>query len=175
MRISEKLKEIKEIVSNLDLSKAICEMKKLAEEYGKKEITDCFVDDEIMGYMTKNRLANDGWTGVACFLDKVHHFNIDYFYINEDEQAENYSKNIIETILYNLEMSLQEEIKKEEPLHVGDKFIITETDDLELEEWYEEQENKILIARTVEYDSWGVWVDNCDYRIDLSEVEKVEE
>lgn len=175
MRITERLEKIKQMVKKLDLSDAILEMKDLAGEYNKEEVTDCFVDDEIMNYMTKNRLDTNDWTGVACFLAKVNSLNDDFFYIDGYENANNYTKETVETVLYNLENILQEEINEEEPLHVGDKFIITETDDLDLEEWYDEQEDKILVAKTVEYDAWGVWTENCPYRIDLSEIEKIEE
>ena len=57
-------------------------------------------------------------------------------------------------------------------LHIGDKFIIDTNwcDDDDLLDWYTKQENKELIALDIEEESNGVWVEECDYRIDLSDI-----
>ena len=57
-------------------------------------------------------------------------------------------------------------------LHIGDKFIIdtNSCDDDDLLDWYAKQENKELIALDIEEESNGVWVEECDYRIDLSDI-----
>lgn len=54
----------------------------------------------------------------------------------------------------------------------GDKFRINETicEDKDLLDWYDGQEDKVLVANNVELESWGVWTENCPYRIDLSEI-----
>lgn len=54
----------------------------------------------------------------------------------------------------------------------GEKFRINEgmCNDLDLLEWYDKRENKVLVAQHVEEDTNGVWVKDCPYRIDFSEI-----
>ena len=60
-------------------------------------------------------------------------------------------------------------------LEVGDKFIINTfiCHDEDILDWYSTLKSKVLVAKEVDLDTCGVWVDNCSYRIDLNEIEKV--
>ena len=60
-------------------------------------------------------------------------------------------------------------------LEVGDKFIINTfiCSDNDVLDWYSTLKSKVLVAKEVDLDTYGVWVDNCNYRIDLNEIEKV--
>lgn len=68
------------------------------------------------------------------------------------------------------------ENKMEGFLKAGDKFIIDTNicQDVDVINWYLEQPDRVLIAKHVEEDVNGVWVEDCPYRIDLSEIEKIE-
>ena len=58
-------------------------------------------------------------------------------------------------------------------IKVGDKFTINRNscEDMDVLDWYDGQ---VLIAEHVEEESNGVWVEDCDYRIDLNEIELVD-
>jgi len=65
--------------------------------------------------------------------------------------------------------------KMEGKLQVGDTFIIDTCicEDVDVINWYTDQSNKVLVAEHIEEDVNGVWVKDCPYRIDLSEIVKV--
>lgn len=56
---------------------------------------------------------------------------------------------------------------------VGDKIKILEKicPDIELLQWYDSLSNKNLIVNHIDLLSDGIWIDNCEYRIDLNEIE----
>jgi hypothetical protein len=55
---------------------------------------------------------------------------------------------------------------------IGDYISIkfTFSDDIDLLDWLDEQfENKFKVT-DVEYDTWGLWIEGCPYRIALDEI-----
>jgi len=75
--------------------------------------------------------------------------------------------------------TILENITKENPVYgykIGDKFKISlYSGDGELLDWYADQENDVLIIDHIEFDTWGVWVKDCPYRIDLEDVLLIKE
>jgi len=51
----------------------------------------------------------------------------------------------------------------------GKRILVLNTEDDDLSNWLDENKNKPLIVESVEVDSWGIWVKDCPYRIDLDE------
>ena len=60
-------------------------------------------------------------------------------------------------------------------LVIGDSFYINEgvCQDIDLLEWYEKLESKVLIAERVECDVQKVWVKHCEFGIEISETIKL--
>lgn len=51
---------------------------------------------------------------------------------------------------------------------LGKEILIRDTDDEDLFKWLEKNKDTPLIVESIEVESWGLWVKNCPYRIDLS-------
>lgn len=57
-------------------------------------------------------------------------------------------------------------------LRKGSIFTISDVcEDVELMEWYDDNDKRLLVADSVELDTNGVWVKDCPFRIDIDEIE----
>lgn len=116
-----------------------------------------------IGYACKASLDN-GW------LTSIRNapFGIDYeIYLMDKSEKENKPFHCVLDEYITSNSKEQSSVVK-----IGDKIKINELlcQDNELLDWYDNQANKELEVVSLDFATCGVWVKDCDYRIDMSEI-----
>ena len=128
---------------------------------------DKLAQDHILSWSNENDIIFDPMCGAGTTCKMAYLNNRKFIGIDISEEYIN------EICIPRLKQyNLKGENMENNNIKVGDRFIIDTNicDDIELLEWYYEQEDKILVAKTIECDVNGIWVKSCDFRIDMNEI-----
>ena len=123
---------------------------------------------DVNGFLGYAELSEDEYALVKNDIEGINNFQIDIKLLDGSVVEAGIIDDIKE-VSDNSKGYLHE-------LKIGAKFLINETacEDCDLLEWLDMQEKNEFIVKHMEYENNGIWIDGCDYRIDMSEIDIIE-